>query len=181
MFFQWNAGIVLGPHRVTWFYRGLCLSLSLTGLFYNSQSYRKLIVIKWFSSIKVANECPMKMQLMSPSFPKRWFQTLNLIALWILTSFLPIAKFIPAFTDYLYVSIPWFLWPGYKIFHELHKIFDTCSHYMSHVCHFENYPLTWPNAGIQLICLNRVTIISMKHNNPCFLIGDNTVTEKPFH
>lgn len=52
---------------------------------------------------------------------------------------------------------------------------------MSHDSHFENYPLTWAHTGIELICLNRVTIISKEHNKPCFLIGGSTVTEKLFH
>ena len=56
--------------------------------------------------------------------------------------------------------------------------------FMIHLCeshYFENYPLTWPHPGIQLICLNREIIISVEQNNPCFLIADDTVTEKPFH
>lgn len=91
--------------------------------------------------------------------------------------------------DYLYVITEcWNILPicSFELVvksHKLHKIFDMCSHlylYESWLP-FWKLSLAWPHAGIKLICLNRVTIISMEYNNPCFLIGDNTVTEKPFH
>lgn len=151
-------GVVLGKcwhcpraPQDSWFYRGLCLSLALTGLFYSSESHRKLIVIKWFSSIKVASECcPVDLQLMLLPIPQSEFQPLHFIALWISTSFASTSRCISAFSDCLYMSVLWFFWASCKIYHELHKS-------LTHVHNtsvweswslFWNYSLRWPQTGI---------------------------------